>query len=50
MTVAIFVLLDANVVVRTVVSFGAPVKTDPVCLSSRQVLLVTLTALKLCGL
>ena len=35
---------------RTVVSFGALVKTDPVCLSSRQVLLVTVTALKLCGL
>ena len=46
-TVAIFVLVDANVVVRAVVGFGAPVKTDPVCLSSEQVLLVTVTALKL---
>ena len=48
-TVAIFVLVDANVVVRAVVGFGAPVKTDPVCLSSEQVLLVTVTALKLCN-
>ena len=46
-TVALFVLVDANVVVRAVVGFGAPVKTDPVCLSSEQVLLVTVTALKL---
>ena len=48
-TVAIFVLVDANVVVRAVVGFGAPVKTDPVYLSSEQVLLVTVTALKLCN-
>ena len=48
-TVAILVLVDANVVVRAVVGFGALVKTDPLCLSSEQVLLVTVTALKLCN-
>jgi len=45
-TVAIFVLVDADVVVRAVVGFEAPVKTDPVCLSSEQVLLVTVAALQ----